>query len=127
VPGPALPEGSGMMTRLYLALAAMFLAFGFAGGAFAQSVEELPFQAAQSVSSDRLASIAGEADIAGVITANNSSNVSGNAVIGHSVTGTISFDNSAFQNLNGLSVLSANTGNNVAINASLNVNVALRP
>jgi hypothetical protein len=116
-----------MMTRLFLALAAAFLTFAVAGGASAQSTDELPFQAFQPVSSDRLATIAGEADIAGVITANNNSNVSGNTVTGHSVTGMISFDNSAFQNLNGLSVLSANTGNNVAINASLNVNVALRP
>ena len=51
--------------------------------------------------------------------------VTGNTVSGQSQTGTITFDGSSFRDLNGLSLLSANTGNNVAINSSLNVNVAI--
>lgn len=62
-----------------------------------------------------------------IVDATNSSEVAHNIINGNSTTGTISFDTSSFQNLNGLSVLSANTGNNVSINASLNVNVAIHP
>ena len=32
----------------------------------------------------------------------------------------------AFQNMSGLSILNVNTGNNVAINAALNVNISLQ-
>lgn len=74
-----------------------------------------------------LGAIAGQSDVAQFINAENNSTVSRNTVSGNSVTGTIAFDAQAFQNMNGLSVLSANTGNNVAINSSLNVNVAIHP
>ncbi len=94
---------------------------------FAQSLEQAPFRVGQKVSSDTLNAITGQADLAQVIRANNTSTVSNNSVSGNSATGTISFDNGAFQGLNGLSVLSANTGNNVAINSSLNVNVTVAP
>lgn len=74
-----------------------------------------------------LAAIAGRADLAQITRAENSSVVSNNSVIGQSTTGALAIDGNAFQNLNGLAVVSANTGNNVSINASLNVNVAIRP
>ena len=60
-----------------------------------------------------------------VVNAQNNGTVSGNTIAGDTKTGTIQFDSSSFQNLNGLSLLSANTGNNVSINSSLNVNVAI--
>lgn len=85
------------------------------------------FEGLSSVPADQLAVIAGQSDINQMIQAQNRSQVSNNSVSGNSVTGTISFDGSSFANLNGLSVLSANTGNNVSINASMNVNVAIRP
>lgn len=84
-----------------------------------------PFDAAKPVDDSALHAVTGQSDLSQVIRAQNTGVVSGNSVNGHSETGTINFDSSAFQNLNGLSLLSANTGNNVSINSSLNVNVAI--
>lgn len=95
--------------------------------ASAQTTVATPFSAATKVSTDTLGSVTGRADLSQVIRASNSSTVSNNSVTGNSVTGTITFNDGAFQNLNGLSLLSANTGNNVAINSSLNVNVTVTP
>lgn len=86
---------------------------------------ESPFGAATIVGNDALGTVTGQADLAQVVEARNTATVSGNNVSGQSQTGTISFDGSSFRDLNGLSLLSANTGNNVAINSSLNVNVAI--
>ncbi|TRW17231.1 hypothetical protein [Glacieibacterium frigidum] len=85
-----------------------------------------PFDAAP-VADTALATIAGKADPVQAVLASNSSTVANNRIVGISTTGVISIDGNAFQNLNGLAVINANTGNNVAINASLNVNVAIRP
>ena len=84
-----------------------------------------PFGGAAPVGNAALGAVTGQSDLSQVIRAQNTSTVSGNSVNGHSETGTISFDPTSFQNLNGLSLLSANTGNNVSINSSLNVNVAI--
>ncbi|GGE07524.1 hypothetical protein GCM10011529_12390 [Polymorphobacter glacialis] len=73
-----------------------------------------------------LGGIAGKADLSQLARADNSSVVSNNSVSGQTTTGALSFGGNAFQNLNGLAVVSANTGNNVSINAALNVNVAIR-
>jgi hypothetical protein len=53
--------------------------------------------------------------------------VADNHIVGNVSTGDVTIDGNAFQSLNGLAIVNANTGNNVAINASLNVNVALSP
>ena len=87
----------------------------------------VPFGTGAMLGADELQKIAGEADIAMQVRAQNSSTVANNSVGDNSVTGTIGFDGQAFQNLNGLALVSANTGNNVSINSSLNVNVALTP
>jgi hypothetical protein len=71
--------------------------------------------------------VTGREDTAQEVRAQNTATVSHNSVTGQSQTGTISFDSQSFQNLAGLSLLSANTGNNVSINSSLNVNVAIHP
>jgi len=84
-----------------------------------------PFGEATPVATEQLGSIAGQADVAQAVSSQNKAEVSRNSVSG-SVTGTIGLGN-AFQSMNGLSVLSANTGNNVAINSSLNVNIAIHP
>lgn len=86
-----------------------------------------PFGSGATLSEGQLSGITGQANLAQDIRVNNTAEVSHNSVVGTSVTGTISFDSQSFQNLNGLSVLSANTGNNVAINSSLNVNVGIQP
>ena len=88
---------------------------------------ESPFAAATPVQPADLAKVTGRDDTSLLIRANNTSTVSNNSVNGHSQTGTVSFDGQAFGNLAGLSLVSANTGNNVSINASLNLNVSIRP
>ena len=85
-----------------------------------------PFDVAP-VAEAALASIAGKADPTQAVLATNNATVANNRIVGISTTGVISISDNAFQNLNGLAIINANTGNNVAINASLNVNVAIRP
>lgn len=84
-----------------------------------------PFGSIKPVDNADLSAVTGRSDLAQVVNAQNKGVVSGNTISGPSQTGTIQFDSSSFQNLNGLSLLSANTGNNVAINSSLNVNVSI--
>lgn len=117
-----------MATNLYglLVISAMIGAPALAADPAAIG-EGQPFASVAPVAGGDLAAITGRADTAMEVRANNTSAVSHNAVIGQSETGTISFDAASFQNMTGLSVLSANTGNNVSINASLNVNVAIHP
>jgi len=93
--------------------------------ASAPAPAENPFGAAAAIGNDTLGTVTGQADLAQVVEARNTGTVTGNTVSGQSQTGTITFDGSSFRDLNGLSLLSANTGNNVAINSSLNVNVAI--
>jgi hypothetical protein len=83
------------------------------------------FAAAKPLSESALQKVAGREDLAQKVTATNTAVVAHNTVQGDSTTGAVSFDSNAFQNLRGLAVLNANTGNNVAINASLNVNIAI--
>lgn len=85
-----------------------------------------PFDA-PPVPSEALDKVAGRADVIQQVRASNTSSVANNSINGDSTTGAIQFDANAFDNMHGLSVLSANTGNNVAINSSLNVNVSIRP
>lgn len=86
-----------------------------------------PFETESAMPPAQLEAVVGKTDISMIVNSQNSNEVSNNVVSGNSVTGTISFSADSFQNLNGLSVLSANTGNNVAINSALNVNVAVLP
>lgn len=86
------------------------------------------FAAVTPVTDAELHAIAGRADLNALTQraeARNSSTVSNNSVNGTSVTGEINFDGSALQNLTGLAVFSVNTGNNVSINAAMNVNVGI--
>lgn len=92
-----------------------------------QASTDGPFAAARRMGVADLAKITGRDDTALVIRANNTSTVANNSVSGHSETGTVTFDGQAFGNLSGLSLVSANTGNNVSINSSLNLNVSIRP
>lgn len=85
-----------------------------------------PFDTAP-VTETALGAIAGKADNTQAVLATNSASVANNRIIGTSTTGVINIDGNAFQSLNGLAIVNANTGNNVAINASLNVNVAISP
>ncbi|RDE06317.1 hypothetical protein [Sphingomonas aracearum] len=87
-----------------------------------------PFSDAAAVDDGALGRIAGREDTgAQIAIADQRNTVSGNSVSGQSVTGNIVIDGNAFQNLQGLAVISANSGNNVAINSAMNVTVNLAP
>lgn len=92
----------------------------------AQDMPRGPFGEVQAVGSSTLQSVTGMADLRQFATANNNSIVAGNSVNGHSITGEIAIDGQSFQNMHGLSILTANTGNNVSINAAMNVNVSIQ-
>ena len=96
-----------------------------AGAAF-PAAAAVPFDAAP-VTEAALGEIAGKAGDPMQIIADNRSVVADNHIVGNVATGGVSIDGNAFQSLNGLAIVNANTGNNVAINASLNVNVAITP
>ena len=124
-----------MPTKMYICCFLMIATFSSAAAnaqtqpnvASINSIVETtaPFGSAKPINNSDLNAVTGRADLAQVVNAQNNGVVSGNTVTGNSQTGTIHFDSSSFQNLNGLSLLSANTGNNVSINSSLNVNVAI--
>lgn len=116
-----------MMGEGRLALVAVCLCTAVPAAAQQHALETAaPFGAA-AVDAGELSAITGRADTIQEVRAQNSSTVANNSVNGHSETGTINFDAGSFQAMNGLSLLSANTGNNVSINSSLNVNVAILP
>lgn len=85
-----------------------------------------PFDKTSPVEEGALGAVTGMANLQQYASANNTSVVAGNSVNGHSITGEISIDGQSFQHLNGLSILTANTGNNVSINAAMNVNVSFQ-
>jgi hypothetical protein len=53
--------------------------------------------------------------------------VQGNTINGDFTTGMVTLGNGALDNFNGLALFNINTGNNVAINSSMTVNVAIQP
>lgn len=67
------------------------------------------------------------ADTKQAATANQAAGVSQNSVVGNSATGGITLDGQSFQNMSGMTIVNANSGNNVAINSSLNVNIRFTP
>jgi hypothetical protein len=78
-----------------------------------------------AVSELELGAISGKQNIAQSGAVDQESVVSHNSVNGTSVTGVIQFDGQAFQNMNGLAVINANTGNNVSFNSSMLVNIVI--
>lgn len=75
----------------------------------------------------RLRAVAGKQDTTQVSQAQQTATVTRNSVGENSVTGAAEISGNAFQNMSGLSILNVNTGNNVAINASMNVNISISP
>lgn len=117
-------------------LIASFLATSGAGSVSAQTVSassdaspvstvaDLPFGAAPAIGETDLGKVVGREDTGAMIaSATQRNTVSNNSVVGRSTTGAVQIDGNAFQNLQGLAVISANSGNNVAINAAMNVTV----
>lgn len=90
---------------------------------------DAPFANAKIANDQKLAGVTGRADVNAieqVVSVRNTSTVSGNIIHGDPITGTISIDGASFGNFSGLALLNANTGNNVSINAAMNVNVAFQ-
>lgn len=85
-----------------------------------------PF-AAKAIDESELRAIAGREDIQQVSQADQNAEVTRNSVGDNSVTGDARIADNAFQNMSGLSILNVNTGNNVAINAAMNVNISIQP
>lgn len=101
----------------------------FAAPAFAQDAAQAsatPF-ATPALTEDALGGIAGREDTGQHALANLNAGVSNNSVGANSTTGDAKIADNAFQNLSGLSILNVNTGNNVAINAAMNVNITITP
>ncbi|WP_137681739.1 hypothetical protein [Aurantiacibacter suaedae] len=79
----------------------------------------------QAISETALQNVAGREDMHQISQAELAAGVRNNSVGDYAVTGNAQIDGNAFQNMSGLSILNVNTGNNVAINAAMNVNVAI--
>jgi hypothetical protein len=104
--------------RLLLAATAVLLPAAAHG-------QQAPFEVA--VAEDTLGAVAGREDVQQEASAVQTAQVSRNSVGDHVTTGAAKIDGQAFQNLSGLSILNVNTGNNVAINAAMNVTISLSP
>lgn len=84
-----------------------------------------PF-ASERLADTTLGQVAGREDVSQVSRAEQVAGVSRNSVGDNVTTGEARIDGNAFQNMSGLSILSVNTGNNVAMNAAMNVNVSIQ-
>lgn len=123
------------MRRLAAAAAAIALSLAGSGAAAQASGEaqatpagaEAPAFGTEALGDSALGRVSGRQGADQYAEANETGVVSNNSVNGSSVTGAVQIDGAAFQNLQGLSVINANTGNNVAINAAMNVNISLSP
>lgn len=85
-----------------------------------------PFSA-PTLAEAALQAVAGRQDTTQIARNDQVAGVSQNSVGDNAVTGEVRIDGNAFQNLSGLSILNVNTGNNVAINAAMNVNISITP
>ncbi len=115
--------------RLSPSRTCMFFAAAIFGaipaGISAQNIDEA--FAGSAVSDDTLKTMAGREDLSMIARSDQTAAVSKNSVGDNAVTGEVRIADNAFQNLSGLSLLNVNTGNNVAINASMNVNISINP
>ncbi|WP_375195707.1 hypothetical protein [Sphingobium sp.] len=86
--------------------------------------------AAAPVPDRLLAQARGMADVRLVeqsTTVSSTSTVEGNSITGDFTTGLVNIGTGALDNFNGLALFNINTGNNVAINSAMTVNVAIQP
>ena len=117
------------MTPMRLALAGLGLT-AITVPAIAAAEPPVPFAAAPVVSDDVLSGAHATADLSlidQIAAVHNSSTVADNTITGDFSTGVVSIASDAFAGTTGLTMFNINTGNNVAINASMNVNVAIQP
>ena len=88
---------------------------------------EVPFSSSMAAGDDVLDKATAREDLSLVARSQQSSNVSNNSINGASTTGDIRISDNAFQNASGLTIINANSGNNVAMNGSINVNIVMTP
>lgn len=99
---------------------------GSASDQAAMTRTDAAFDTAATLGDGDLGSVAGKEDVgAQIASADQRNTVSNNSVTGNSTTGAVRIDGNAFQNLQGLAVINANSGNNVAINSAMNVTINL--
>lgn len=108
------------MPRFRFLFAALALLFPLGGQA-----QTTPFGPA--IAEEALGAVSGREDVQQEASAVQTAAVSRNSVGDHVTTGEAKIDGQAFQNLSGLSILNVNTGNNVAINAAMNVTISIAP
>jgi hypothetical protein len=118
---------------------ALVLATAAATPAFAQPAAPAPQAEAPAPASARafprdraeseqaLQSATARADVAIVAQSRQTSSVSNSSVNGTSRTGEVAIADNAFQNASGLTIVNINTGNNVAMNGSMSVNIVVNP
>ncbi len=114
-------------------LTAAFVAFLGTSPALAQpaatatDTPAAPAFEAQPVSDASLGKVAGKQGGDQLADARNSAVVTENSVGDNVATGEVRISDNAFQNMSGLSMINVNTGNNVAMNAAMNVNISITP
>ncbi len=91
------------------------------------SKQDTPFAQDRATDDATLEKATAREDLALTGRSEQTSTVTGNSVNGTSTTGEISFNDNAFQTASGLTVINANSGNNVSMNASMNVNIVMVP
>ena len=109
------------MTRKFCIALVMGIIW-LSSAADAQAVFKTPV-----VEDSALGKLAGREDINQTAQSTSNAVIARNSIGSNSVTGDAHVDGQAFQNLSGLSLVNVNTGNNVAINASMNVNITIFP
>lgn len=88
---------------------------------------DAPFSSSKAAGDDVLDKATAREDLSQIARSQQSSNVSNNSINGASTTGDIQISDNAFQNASGLTIINANSGNNVAMNGSINVNIVMTP
>lgn len=124
-----------IVRHLWRAVYVVVTGLAIGTSALAREVEVEPSQrvstahpfAIGAIEDSALQAITGREDIQQQSSARQTAGVADNSVGDNVRTGDARIDGNAFQNLSGLSVLNVNTGNNVAINAAMNVNIAINP
>lgn len=85
---------------------------------------ESPFSRDRATGDDLLGRATAREDLSVISETTQTSSVTNGTVTG-TTNGDINFSDNAFQNATGLTVINANSGNNVAMNASITVNVVM--
>lgn len=89
--------------------------------------EARAFSAASAASLRTLETATAREDLSIVAQTQQTSTVSRSSVSGNVTTGAVGVAGNAFQNATGLTVVNSNSGNNVAMNGSINVNIVMSP